>query len=84
MKHEHRMNFFHVTTCINETKQSNSPPPPHVQSSKLYYPSKIQKALLKFRKIFVKMNIMLINDSQLFINSNDFQLEDINQDVNKN
>jgi len=30
------------------------------------------------------MNIILINDSQLFINSNDFQLEDIKQDVNKN
>lgn len=30
------------------------------------------------------MNIILINDSQMFINSNDFQLEDIKQDVNKN
>lgn len=30
------------------------------------------------------MNIILINDSQLFINSNDFQLEDKKRDVNTN
>lgn len=30
------------------------------------------------------MNIILINDSQMFINGNDFQLEEIKQDVNKN
>lgn len=29
------------------------------------------------------MNIILINDPQLFINSNDFQLEDIKQEVNR-
>lgn len=29
------------------------------------------------------MNIILINDSQLLINGNDFQLEDIKEDVNK-
>lgn len=30
------------------------------------------------------MNIILINDTQLFINSNDFQLEDKKRDVNTN
>lgn len=30
------------------------------------------------------MNTILINDSQMFINCNDFQLEEIKQDINKN
>lgn len=68
----------------SETKHVNTSPHPILQSSNLYYQSNIEKALLKFWKIFIKMNIILINDSQLFINSNDFQLEDTKQEVNKN
>lgn len=84
MTHERGKSFFHVSKNTSETKQGNTSPHPILQSSNLYYQSNIEKDLLKFWKVFIKMNIILINDSQLFINSDDFQLEDTKLEVNKN
>lgn len=86
MKHEHSMSYFHASTHTNESRVGNRPISILKVLNKIIQVEykKKKKNLLKFWKVFIKINIILINDSQMFINSNDFQLEEIKQDVNKN
>lgn len=76
-------NCFHTSTHTNESKAGRPVSIVKVLNEIIQVKYK-KKNLLKFWKVFIKINIILINDSQMFINSNDFQLEEIKQDVNKN